>query len=187
MVMSDTHYFDPSLWSDCADYTTAVNSDRKMFSESRGILKRAIDLVRQNRSDAVLIPGDLTKDGEYACHQGVHELFEQVRDELRAEGADTRFYFINGNGGSGNGVSGNGNGGSGNGNGGQSGSVTPGGSDDRRGAYGGCADRMHSGSTLPKTFDPLTTTAVVAAAAATGVAAIGLGRRIRDRFSNDED
>ncbi len=43
------------------------------------------------------------------------------------------------------------------------------------------------GSTLPKTFDPLTTTAVVAAAAATGVAAIGLGRRIRDRFSNDED
>ena len=97
MVMSDTHYFDPSLWSDCADYTTAVNSDRKMFSESRGILKRAIDLVRQNRPDVVLIPGDLTKDGEYACHQGVHALFEQVRDELRAEGVDTRFYFINGN------------------------------------------------------------------------------------------
>ena len=96
-VMSDLHYFAPSLYAACDDYTTAENSDRKMFRESRGILKKALADVAGLAPSLVLVPGDLTKDGERACHADVHDLFAKTRASLAEAGTTTDFLVINGN------------------------------------------------------------------------------------------
>ena len=96
-VMSDVHLFAPDLWSDCPDYTTAENSDRKMFRESSDILDKALADVVAARPDMVLVPGDLTKDGELVCHEWVRDRFAAARQQLSAAGVDTQFYVINGN------------------------------------------------------------------------------------------
>lgn len=96
-VMSDTHYFSPNLWSDCPDYTVTLNSDRKMFNESRAILKKALDDVVANECQLVLIPGDLTKDGELVCHKEVKQLVDDAKSRLKAKGVDCKFLVINGN------------------------------------------------------------------------------------------
>ena len=96
-VMSDTHYFSPDLWGDNYDYHEAENSDRKMFKESRGILKKALADCVDEGVQLVLLPGDLTKDGELVCHQQVKELFEDARKKLAAKGVDCKFLVINGN------------------------------------------------------------------------------------------
>ena len=43
-VMSDDHYLSPSMIRNTEDYETALNSDRKMFSESDAILRTLLDL-----------------------------------------------------------------------------------------------------------------------------------------------
>lgn len=96
-IMSDLHYFAPELWSDCADYTEAENSDRKMFRESASILAKALADVVAAKPDIVFVPGDLTKDGELVGHRGLHALFEDARAQLAAAGVTTTFLFINGN------------------------------------------------------------------------------------------
>ena len=37
-TLSDTHYLSPTMIKDTEDYTTHLNSDRKMFNESSAIL-----------------------------------------------------------------------------------------------------------------------------------------------------
>lgn len=96
-VMSDLHYFSPSLWKECPDYTTAENSDRKMFRESKGILCKALDDVVAAKPSLVFVPGDLTKDGEYVCHREVAALFADAKRRLETAGVNTKFYVINGN------------------------------------------------------------------------------------------
>lgn len=88
-VMSYVQLFSPDLWSDCPDYTTAENSDRKMFRESSDILDKA-------KPDMALVPGDLTKDGERVCHEWARDRFAAARQQLAAVGVDTQFYVING-------------------------------------------------------------------------------------------
>ena len=80
-VMSDVHLFAPELWSDCPDYTTAENSDRKMFRESSDILDKALADVVAAKPDMILVPGDLTKDGEYACHESLERKFAAARQQ----------------------------------------------------------------------------------------------------------
>ncbi len=96
-VMSDVHLFAPELWSDCPDYTTAENSDRKMFRESDDIVDKALADIVAAKPDIVFVPGDLTKDGEYACHESLKEKFAAARQQLASAGVDTQFYVINGN------------------------------------------------------------------------------------------
>lgn len=96
-VMSDLHYFSPSLWSDCADYTTAENSDRKMFKESAAILDAALANIVAAKPDIVFVPGDLTKDSEEICHEETHAKIVAAREQLKAAGVDTKFFVINGN------------------------------------------------------------------------------------------
>ncbi len=96
-IMSDLHYFSPSLWSDCPDYTTAENSDRKMFKESAAILDAALASIVAARPDVVLVPGDLTKDGEAVCHREAHAKVAAARAQLEKAGVKTKFFVINGN------------------------------------------------------------------------------------------
>ena len=63
-VMSDTHYFSESLYGAGEDFTTAMNSDRKMLKESGAIIDSTLREMVKDKPDVVMISGDLTKDGE---------------------------------------------------------------------------------------------------------------------------
>ena len=92
-VMSDDHYLSPSMIRDTADYTTALNSDRKMFAESDAILRTMLDAVRQDKPDVLLISGDLTKDGEQECHKALAKALQQLQQDVLG----LKIYVINGN------------------------------------------------------------------------------------------
>lgn len=92
-VMSDTHYLAPSLIKDTEDYTTALNSDRKLLTEGSEINNAMLDAVRRDKPDVLLISGDLTKDGE---REG-HEDFSKRLQQLKADLPELKIYVINGN------------------------------------------------------------------------------------------
>lgn len=91
-VLSDTHYYPLTYVSDCEDYETYVGGDPKMLEESGSILDAALDMVRQDQPDMLLVSGDLTKDGEKLGHEQLAERFQKIED-----GTDTEVFVINGN------------------------------------------------------------------------------------------
>jgi alkaline phosphatase/2',3'-cyclic-nucleotide 2'-phosphodiesterase (5'-nucleotidase family)/3',5'-cyclic AMP phosphodiesterase CpdA/methionine-rich copper-binding protein CopC len=90
-VISDPHYFDPSLGTSGAAFDAYLSSDRKMIAESDAILKSAIAMIKADNPDILLIPGDLTKDGEKVSH----ETFAAYLAEL--ENSGIKVYVIPGN------------------------------------------------------------------------------------------
>ena len=68
-VFSDPHYYDPTLGTTGSAFQAYLAQESKMFAESDAILSAAIKGVMQESPDFLLIPGDLTKDGEKVCHQ----------------------------------------------------------------------------------------------------------------------
>lgn len=95
--LSDTHFFSKRLYSDCEDFTIAEHSDRKMFRESGDIVKKAMAEIVAYQPDLVIVSGDLTKDGELVCHEDVHAIFVDAKEQLEAAGKATCFCVINGN------------------------------------------------------------------------------------------
>lgn len=92
-VMSDTHYFSQSLYGAGDDFTTAMNSDRKMLKESGAIIDSTLRELVKDQPDIVVVSGDLTKDGEETNHREFAEKLEEAQKKL----PDTKFYVINGN------------------------------------------------------------------------------------------
>ena len=92
-VMSDTHYFSQSLYGAGEDFTTAMNSDRKMLKESGAIIDSTLRELVKDQPDIVVVSGDLTKDGEETNHREFAKKLEDAQKKL----PDTKFYVINGN------------------------------------------------------------------------------------------
>ncbi|MFC2134341.1 metallophosphoesterase family protein [Bacteroidota bacterium] len=90
-VFSDPHYFDPALGTTGEVFQTQVAGDRKLIAESEAILEAVISEIISQSADVVLIPGDLTKDGELASHQK----FAQYLGQIEASGA--KVYVVPGN------------------------------------------------------------------------------------------
>lgn len=95
--LSDVHYFSQKLYADCGDFTIAENSDRKMFRESGAIVDKALAEIVAYQPDLVVLSGDLTKDGELVCHQGMHEKLAAAKKQLANAGKQAMFCVINGN------------------------------------------------------------------------------------------
>lgn len=95
--LSDVHYFSQKLYTDCGDFTIAENSDRKMFRESGAIVDKALAEIVAYQPDLVILSGDLTKDGELVCHQGMHEKLAAAKKQLANAGKQAMFCVINGN------------------------------------------------------------------------------------------
>jgi len=70
-VISDLHYYDNSLGTTGAAFEACLNSDRKLLTDSADLLNLAINNILKSDAKFVLIPGDLTKDGELLCHRQV--------------------------------------------------------------------------------------------------------------------
>jgi len=81
-VLSDIHYMDPSLLPDTGStaFKEYLKTDGKLLAESDAIMKEVIGELLQARPkpDLVLIPGDLTKDGELVSHQSVSKYLSQL-------------------------------------------------------------------------------------------------------------
>lgn len=73
IVLSDPHYYHPSLGTSGPDFKAYIRDDRKMLAKSDEILDAAIERVKREKADFILICGDLTKDGEEINHRHVAE------------------------------------------------------------------------------------------------------------------
>jgi len=83
MVISDIHYFDPSLFAMPlnASFQEYLAADRKLIVESSAILKNVLASVEAEKPSVLLITGDLTKDGEKIDHQALATLFKALSDK----------------------------------------------------------------------------------------------------------
>jgi 3',5'-cyclic AMP phosphodiesterase CpdA len=90
-VFSDPHYYDPQMGISGAAFNLYVSMDRKMIAESEAILQATISKLLTADAEIILIPGDLTKDGEKQSHQK----FAAYIAELEAAGK--KVYVIPGN------------------------------------------------------------------------------------------
>lgn len=75
-IIADPHYFNPSLGTGGSCFNDYLKKDRKMIAESDAIINSAIESLKNDDSDIILIPGDLTKDGELVSHK---EFAEKLR------------------------------------------------------------------------------------------------------------
>jgi len=94
-VISDIHYLDPSLLPANPEtdipFQTYLAKDPKLIHLSDPILRQAIAELKDEKPDIVLIPGDLTKDGELVSHESVKELLYELVN------AGTKVFVIPGN------------------------------------------------------------------------------------------
>jgi hypothetical protein len=67
-VLSDPHLYDTVLGTEGSAFQGDMDSDRKLLPESREILAAALRQVEILGARFLLIPGDLTKDGEKQDH-----------------------------------------------------------------------------------------------------------------------
>ncbi|MEN8192832.1 MAG: metallophosphoesterase [Bacteroidota bacterium] len=79
-VFSDPHFFDPSLGISDSTSSEFIGYNRKMTAASEAILTSAIKEILDENVNILLIPGDLTKDGELQSHQMFAEHLKQVED-----------------------------------------------------------------------------------------------------------
>ena len=69
VIFSDPHYFDASLGNDGKAFQDYLDKDRKLLRDSRELMEVVISSIEKIDADLVLVPGDLTKDGEKINHE----------------------------------------------------------------------------------------------------------------------
>lgn len=94
-VVSDIHYMAPSLLQNGAAEGKAfqdyLNQDPKLLQYSAAVFQTVMNDLKNERPDLLLVPGDLTKDGEMISHQAVAEKLAQL------ESMGTKVFVVPGN------------------------------------------------------------------------------------------
>lgn len=94
-IVSDIHYMDPSLLDSNAAEGTAFQAyladDPKLLQYSAAVFKEVMEQLLAAKPDLLLVPGDITKDGEKLDHQIMAGFF----DKLQSQG--TRVLVMPGN------------------------------------------------------------------------------------------
>lgn len=85
-VISDIHYLAPSLkGGDSEEWLEFVKNKHKEYNVNDSLLDNALDGVLRNAAESgenyVLIPGDLTKDGELESHKALAARLERFEEE----------------------------------------------------------------------------------------------------------
>jgi 3',5'-cyclic AMP phosphodiesterase CpdA len=81
-VFSDVHYYDSSLGTTGSAFEDYLMRDRKLLRESEAILQATLQsiLSQPEKPQFVLVPGDLTKDGERLCHEEAAAYLRQLEN-----------------------------------------------------------------------------------------------------------
>ncbi len=82
MVFSDPHYFDTVLFSYPPNsyFQEYLNNDRKLLLHGPALLDVVIQNAILQKPRFVILPGDLTKDGELVSHQSLARQFRRLTD-----------------------------------------------------------------------------------------------------------
>lgn len=80
-IISDTHVLASELMTDSEDFVTFTKFDRKLLVESEALLKESLKLADSKGSKYIIIPGDLTKDGEKISHQKVSKILKAWKNK----------------------------------------------------------------------------------------------------------
>ncbi|MBR3816562.1 MAG: metallophosphoesterase [Clostridia bacterium] len=94
-TLTDIHFFPSSLTgNNCEAWQEYCATNFKLFRQSESMLRTALEtmLIRNPDLKYVLIPGDLTKDGEYEGHVALAEILRQAESDYGIE-----FIVTNGN------------------------------------------------------------------------------------------
>ncbi len=94
-TLTDIHFYPSSLTGDnCEAWQEYCSQNFKLFNQSDSMLRTALKtmLKRNPELEYILIPGDLTRDGEYEGHVALAEILRETEEEYGVE-----FIVINGN------------------------------------------------------------------------------------------
>ena len=78
-VISDPHFYDTRLGESGVAFENYLNLDPKLLRESEAILDEALEKIVSENVRFLIIPGDLTKDGELVNHLRVAEKLAKLR------------------------------------------------------------------------------------------------------------
>ena len=80
-VITDTHYFEPSLGCSGKAYEELMDFEQKCFAETAAIDRAAFNYLKADkRADIVLIAGDLSFNGEKESHKSFGRLLKELQD-----------------------------------------------------------------------------------------------------------
>ena len=81
-IVSDIHYMDPSLLisngASGAAFKNYVDQDPKMVQYSDAIFRNVLADIKTEHPDILLVPGDITKDGEKVSNVAMAGFFNQL-------------------------------------------------------------------------------------------------------------
>ena len=83
VTISDPHFYPSSLISDSAEWQDYMENTTKMFPQSEAMIRTSVETALTRNPDLkyILVPGDLTKDGEYEAHLKLAEIFEEYEEK----------------------------------------------------------------------------------------------------------
>jgi hypothetical protein len=70
-ILADPHYYAPELGTSGPAFESDLGMDTKCLRRAPELLDEALRVVREREARLLLVPGDLTKDGEGICHRAV--------------------------------------------------------------------------------------------------------------------
>lgn len=79
-VISDLHYYDPSLGTVGTAFAQASAASGKMCAESKPIMNSVIEMINAENVDIVLVTGDLSSNGEKVSHEQMAIFLKQFKD-----------------------------------------------------------------------------------------------------------
>ena len=80
-LITDTHFFKNSLGAYGKEYDEFMRFEQKCFAETEAINNAIFDyLATQTKTDTILIPGDLSFNGEKESHLGFIKLLKKLQD-----------------------------------------------------------------------------------------------------------
>ena len=91
LIFADPHYFDPSLGTESKIFQEDESKSIKLHKESQKIIEGLIEIINNNDSNIIIVPGDLSKDGEKKSN----EIMSKYLAEIEKTGK--RVFIIPGN------------------------------------------------------------------------------------------
>ena len=88
-LLTDTHYFEPSLGASGKAFEEYMQREQYFMAESSDIVKNVFAKLAEDKSiDTVIIPGDLSKNGEIESHKSF------IKELCKLKEAGKKIYVI---------------------------------------------------------------------------------------------
>ncbi len=80
-LLTDTHYFEESLGAEGKAYEEYMKTEAFYLKESSAINKAVFKKLKEDKeTEIIIIPGDLSKDGEYESHKSLIKELNDLKD-----------------------------------------------------------------------------------------------------------